>query len=451
MQKSLLCALVGCLSTWLPSTLLAADSWPQALLPPGVRTETAAPGGMIFPCQLAELKLPMAPTDAPPPAPHICFSPDGKALAVAASQHGVLRLDVYSGKTLWQTSRQQPPRALAYAADGQAILLLEGDAVVALANDTGEMAWTWTAPTGGGRTPVRLLATTTGILLASGGRPAEANGQAVWLENDGRQRWIFTPPEGWLLLAAEASDAGDTIVALIASRQATAGPKPSFASTLLLLDPATGAPATRRDFAVARQPAATPAMAELGLAADGSLATLALPGIDPTVFHLTTPDTPPYVLTTGGGLLAVTGKPAGSVATFVGCVPASTDDDTKADRQDSLDSPNNLITLDLENRRRWRLQGTFLPIPPAVSRNGRWLAALAEAVPDRGPRGRGLLLVDTQSTARGHDRLVYTYSTPSTPLPTLAMALDGSAIAFAEFRPAAEPAGHGAIVVNVIR
>jgi hypothetical protein len=166
--------------------------------------------------------------------------------------------------------------------------------------------------------------------------------------------------------------------------------------------------------------------------------------MDPLVARKSRIQEEPVILRTGHGWFPEVNAGSGKAMAFVGIIPA---------RGESVSpgTPTDLVVMDPNTKVKWYLRGKFVPDTATVSSDGRWVAILSEAVPAKGNRGRGLVLLDNMIPGKGEQKITYTYTTDSVPPGPLAMAADGSAIAFVEYSRNHKKAGGPALVVNVIR
>lgn len=428
----------------LPGGMSASADWPAALLPPGVRTEDAASGGMMFPVLLAEVVFPLAPDAQASALPllRLDFSPDGKQLAIGCAGVGIRLLDIYGNRQVWEQGGEAFANleTLAFSACGKQIYLAGGGKMTALSAHDGSPQWGVPAGLPSGKGGLQVVPVAEGAILYATGNGAASPGAARLIDVEGKPVWTHTPGEGGTLVAVSA--AGSTVGLLeVVSAPDQAGTRQA---RVALLDAKTGE--ARADYAFPTEKVDGPvaAGASLSVSADEKLVAVALPGSEP--FVLAVGDKLlPEVLRTGGGVFrdAMCG---GSVsAGFLGSLP----DKTKTVAADGM--PTTFLALDVASRKKWRVEGMFVAGSLVASADGRWLAVLADQLPARGSRGRGLALFDTRGQGRGEQHIAYTYTTRETPPGIVAMADDGSAIAFGEFRELDKKTHGAALVVNVIR
>lgn len=427
----------------------AYGAWPEALLPPGVRVENAPPGGMTFPVLLAEVVLPVEKDTAPQALPRVAlaYSPDGKHLAVA-TQSDVRLIDVYKNREAWRNSGISATVGLTFTQNGKSIIALsdKGGSAKTLTAADGKVVGTaklWQKPP---TEALRLIPCGDASALVVA--PAAAAGSTFGGTVKG-----LDPKAAQSAQLANASLADDEIllsaaaegpVLAVLTAKPTADKENKLNYRMIWTRHGENPGERTHAHSVPCPEGISGPAGSVSLTPDGGWAVTAFLGADPIATRTRPGSDDPVILRTGNGSFTEVVAGSANAIVYVGTIPP---------RGETVEPglPTDLIVMNPETKEKWYLRGRFLGENVAVSTDGRWIAILADEVPARGARGRGLILLDNQIPGKGEQKIAYTYTTETPPPGPLTMASDGSSIAFVEYNPNHDKTGGPALIINVIR
>jgi hypothetical protein len=424
-------------------------AWPEALLPPGVRVENAPPGAMTFPVLLAELILPLDKlTDQTKlPELHLAFSPDSTLLAVAG-QGEIRIIEIYRNKERWKQKAPEGLSGLCFSGDGSVLFAVgdNGKAFIEFSTETGaregsealfakRLSLDASLYPVGSRSMIVL-----GRCLAGSEKMKAVKG--IGSDAEPLASALQKTCKGMIPLDL---DIRSSVCALLASggTPSSGAEKPDIQAVIFRRQ---GKKMTSQ---IHKIPAPEQSVDELmhgriALSGDGTTCAVAYRGCDPMALKVGESGITAEAIPTGGGRFGEAAAGSAEMVAFLGALPPR--GETLAEGA----PPNTLAVLNPVSRKKWMLQGTFTPGALEASDDGRWIVVLAEALPARGPRGQGLILIDNNMPGTGDKKIAYTYTSKAASGP-LTMATDGSAVAFVEFVKVHKKTNGPALVLNVIR